>query len=207
VPRRYLGEISASDRPVMIVGLNRNLEYKAGQLWPVQKRVLEMPRPPAGESAPQATNSLSPLDPSLGHQFRFDAAEKKLGSLIFLALGVGLLLVAFIVFYFRGRESGEMVQFKPVVQQNLGLGAEDDYFAVVRKLGQPAADRWKAQGESIQYRVLVYPEQKLNVVLAGRERGKVLYLGALDDDWKVIDSVNQKGGSNTYQVLARLPRF
>ncbi|MBZ2184797.1 MAG: hypothetical protein K7J46_08790 [Bryobacter sp.] len=191
----------------MIVGLNRNLEYKAGQLWPVQKRVLEMPRPPAGESAPQATNSLSPLDPSLGHQFRFDAAEKKLGSLIFLALGVGLLLVAFIVFYFRGRESGEMVQFKPVVQQNLGLGAEDDYFAVVRKLGQPAADRWKAQGESIQYRVLVYPEQKLNVVLAGRERGKVLYLGALDDDWKVIDSVNQKGGSNTYQVLARLPRF
>ncbi|MFN9433111.1 MAG: hypothetical protein ACK6DX_23545 [Acidobacteriota bacterium] len=207
VPRRYLGELSASDRPVMIVGLNRSLEYKAGQVWPLQKRILEMPRPPAGEPAPQATSSPSALDPSLGHQLRLDAAEKKLGRFIFLALGASVLLVAFIVFYFRGRESGEMVEFKTVVQQRLGLEAEDDYFAVVRKLGQPAADRWKAEGESIQYRVLVYPARKLNIVLAGRERGKVLYLGALDDDWKVVDSVNQKGGSNTYHVLARLPRF
>ncbi len=207
VPRRYLGEISASDRPVMIVGLNRSLEYKAGQVWPLQKRILEMPRLPAGEPAPEGASTDSPLDLSLGHRLQFDASEKKLGRLIFFALGVSVLLVAFIVFYFRGRESGEMVEFKPVVQQSLGLGAEDDYFAVVRKLGQPAADRWKAEGETVQYRVLVYPGRKLNVILAGRERGKALYFGALDEDWKVVDSVNQKGGSNTYHMLARLPRF
>jgi hypothetical protein len=207
VPRRYLGEISASDRPVMIVGLNRSLEYKAGQVWPMQKRVIEMPRLPAGEPAAESTSPASPLDDSLGRGLRLDPAEKKLGRLIFLALGGSVLLVALVVFYFRGRESGELVEFKPVVQQSLGLGAEDDYFAVVRKLGEPAADRWKADGESVQYRVLAYPGRKLNVILAGRERTKAAYVGALDDNWKVVDSVNQKGGSNTYHILARLPRF
>ncbi len=208
VPRRYLGEVSASDRPVMIVGLNRQLEYKAGQVWPVQKRVIEMPRLPAGEPAPESTASAhSPLDEPLTRGLRLDASEKKLGRLILLVLSGAVLLVAFVIFYFRGRESGEMVEFKPVVQESLGLGAEDDYFAVLRKLGSPSEDRWKADGESIQYRLLVYPNRKLNIILAGRERNQAQYIGALDSTWKVVDSVNQKGGSNTYHVLARLPRF
>src|SRR5438132_7972800 len=63
VPRRFIGAVSRVDEPVMIVGLAKELEYKAGTLWPVERRVIEMPqavnegpRPhssdPAGRPAP-----------------------------------------------------------------------------------------------------------------------------------------------------------
>lgn len=210
VPRRYLGDVSASDRPVVIVGLNRGLDYKAGQVWPVQKRIIEMPRVPTGSAAkPSEDPEQSSSQPSFGIQsgLRLDASEKKVGRLILVALGGSVLLVSLVIAYFRGVESGEMVSFKPVVQESLGLGPEDDYFAVVRKLGEPKGDRWKAEGESIQYRVLDYPQRNLFVILAGRERTQALYVGAMDKDWKVVDSVTQRGGSNTYRVLSKLPRF
>src|ERR1700733_8692190 len=44
VPRRYLGEISRVDAPVMIVGLLAELEYRAGVVWPAERRVIQMPR-------------------------------------------------------------------------------------------------------------------------------------------------------------------
>lgn len=209
VPRRYLGDVSASDRPVMIVGLNRALDYKAGQVWPVQKRVIEMPRVPAGEVREETVEveKTGLQSHMMNNGIRLDDSEKKVGRLILMALGGAILLVAVVVGYFRGVNSGEIVSFKTVVQESLGLGPEDDYFAVVRKLGQPETDRWKAEGESVQYRVLAFPKQKLNVILAGRERGQALYVGALDSDWQVVDSVNQRGGSNTYAVLSKLPRF
>ena len=122
-------------------------------------------------------------------------------------LVVALVLVAAVIAIFRGLRSGDLVAYKAVVQESLGLVSEDDYFAVVRKLGNPEAERWKAEGESFQYRILEYPKQNLNIILAGRERKQALYIGSLDQDWKVVDSVNQKGGSNTYRVLAKLPRF
>src|ERR1700694_3585824 len=45
VARRFLGAVSSvGSEPVMIVGLAKELEYKAGTLWPVERRVIEMPR-------------------------------------------------------------------------------------------------------------------------------------------------------------------
>src|SRR5688500_8070293 len=44
IPRRFLGELSRTDEPVMIVGLNKELEFKAGQIVPFVRRVIEMPR-------------------------------------------------------------------------------------------------------------------------------------------------------------------
>ena len=44
VPRRYLGEISRVDEPVMIVGLVQELDYRGGSVWPYKRRVVEMPR-------------------------------------------------------------------------------------------------------------------------------------------------------------------
>ncbi|WP_031498556.1 hypothetical protein [Bryobacter aggregatus] len=201
IPRRFLGELSESDQPVMIVGLNKVLEYKAGQVWPVMKRVIEMPRVPAGEQNEAIPVQSEPLP------LRLDASEKQLGKLILGVLVGALALVAIVVATFRGAKSGDLIAYKAVVQESLGLGADDDYFAVVRKLGEPEADRWKADGESIRYRLLAYPKRNLNVILAGREPNDIHYVGAMDREWKVVDSVTQRGGSNTYDVLARLPRF
>src|SRR5690348_2369358 len=54
IPRRFVGEVSRVEDPVLIVGLSRELEYKGGMIWPYQKRILQMP---IAENAPQATRS------------------------------------------------------------------------------------------------------------------------------------------------------
>ncbi len=46
VPRGFLGPISMVDKPVVIVGLNRELEYRAGQVWPTAKKIVAMPAKP-----------------------------------------------------------------------------------------------------------------------------------------------------------------
>ena len=51
IPRRFLGEVSRIEDPVLIVGLNRELEYKAGAVWPYQRRVIEMPVAVGGSAA------------------------------------------------------------------------------------------------------------------------------------------------------------
>ena len=207
VPRRFLGTLSASDRPVMIVGLDKELEYKAGQVWPVMKRVIEMPRVPAGDPVGEFRQGEAKLTLVAPPPARLDPSEKQLGKLILVVLVGALVLIAAVIAVFRGVRSGDMISYKAVVQESLGLGPEDDYFAVVRKLGDPESDRWKTDSESVQFRILAYPKRNLNVILTGRERKEVHYAGAMDRDWKVIDSVTQKGGSNTYSVLAKLPRF
>ena len=60
VPRNYLGEISNSDMPVLIVGLKLELAYKAGQLVPYRDPVVELPssapkvrRTTDGEAVPE----------------------------------------------------------------------------------------------------------------------------------------------------------
>ena len=44
MPRRFLGQVSRIEEPVMVVGLVKELEYKAGALLPHVRRVIEMPR-------------------------------------------------------------------------------------------------------------------------------------------------------------------
>ena len=56
IPRRWVGEISIVDDPVVIVGLLRELEYRAGAVWPCQRHVIEMPMAVAvGGALPAAT--------------------------------------------------------------------------------------------------------------------------------------------------------
>src|SRR5258708_7603857 len=43
IPRRFIGEVSRINDPVSIVGLNRELEFKGGTVWPYQRRVIQMP--------------------------------------------------------------------------------------------------------------------------------------------------------------------
>ena len=59
IPRRFIGEVSRIDEPVVIVGLTKELEYRAGTVWPHERRIIEMPkavndspRPPPGEPQP-----------------------------------------------------------------------------------------------------------------------------------------------------------
>src|ERR671927_481255 len=44
IPRRLVGEVSRIDDPVVIVGLNKELEMKGGMVVPHDRRIIEIPR-------------------------------------------------------------------------------------------------------------------------------------------------------------------
>jgi hypothetical protein len=127
--------------------------------------------------------------------------------MIGVALIVGILGTALVVSFFRGGRDGSRVVFNPVVQSELGLQPNDDYFAVVRRLGEPAEDRWRTEEGEMQYRVLAYPDKGVWIILMGSERNKATYIGALNRDWKPVDSVSLPGGRNTQSMLRALPKF
>src|SRR5271169_2031819 len=66
IPRRFVGEVSRVDDPVLIVGLNRELEYKGGMIVPFQRRVIEMPVAVGGSSPVSALTGRSAPAPIVG---------------------------------------------------------------------------------------------------------------------------------------------
>lgn len=206
VPRRFLGEISRVDEPVMIVGLKRELEYKAGALWPYERRVIEMPkavndfaRPATQEPPPSRLAAVSGIGSDEG-------AESKISRLLLIAFAVGIGLTLLVLGLIRGRSRGD-VTFVPILQQTMGLTQFDDYHGVVRKLGPPAEDRWKSGTGEIEYRALHYPGRQVHVILMGKDRDSARYIGALDENWKVVDSVELANAGNTRSMLNHLGRF
>lgn len=202
VPRRFLGDISRVDEPVMIVGLAHELEYRAGGLFPHKRRVVEMPagrrplpEPGSHELAPP------PRKPSES------AAEKKLSRFIIATLLVAVVGTFIAVTLVRGRYSGGRINYQTILQADLGLTNQDDYFAVVRKLGEPDDDHWKAETGERQYRALYYKKLDITVILMGADRDQVYYIGAKDKDWHNVHSVKLPGGGNTDSILRALPRF
>ncbi len=204
VPRRFLGEISQIDEPVMIVGLLKELEYKAGSVWPHDRRIIEMSRPPGSAPGPSEPASTATHTPPLAIRLE-PGAESRIGRLIAAALLLGVVALFVVVSVFRGGRSGERVRYQPVLQSDLGLTAEADYYAVVRKLGAPLDDHWRSETGELQYRVLRYKD--VSIILMGVERDKARYIGAKDNSWRTIDSVQLPDGRNTASMLRNLKPF
>jgi hypothetical protein len=210
VPRRYWGAISRVEEPVMIVGLTKELEYKTGAVWPAERRVIEMPR--AVNEGPRAafrqTESHSAeRAPVIGIQLE-NRAESRAGRLLLAGVALGLAGCVLVVSLFRGGVvGGNRYSYAPVMQSALALSASDDYHAVVRALGTPEADRWRPGNGEMQYRLLAYPRQGLNVILIGRTRDQTHYAGALDRNWNLLHTVELPGHVNSASLLRILPRF
>jgi hypothetical protein len=202
IPRRFLGELSRTDEPVMIVGLNKELELKAGQIVPFIRRVIEMPRAVNDTQRPAA--QIPELKSSDVIGIRMDSSEKRLGKLILMALAGGVIACVLLVFAFK---SDRNVTFAPVLQSELGLTGTDDYHAVKRKLGEPAADQWRSEEGAMQYRVLKYPSQGISVILMGSERDRALYIGAVDASGRPVHAVQLPGGRDTSALLRSLKGF
>ena len=203
VPRQYVGEVSSVDQPVMILGLLRELEYKAGTVWPYERRVLEMPS--AGNV--RAAAGETPGGPSPGARPRDDPTESRLSRLIVGGLAGLLLLLVLVVAVIRGVPMRSRVVFTAKDEAFLELNRRDDYHAVVRKLGPPALDRWRAETGELQYRLLWYPQRAYFVVLMGSDRDSARYLGALDANWRLVHYVELPGGGSTASLLRALPKF
>src|ERR1700736_5547388 len=79
--RRFLGAVSSVDEPVMIVGLAKELEYKAGTLWPLERRVIEMPRAVNDAPRPAAPEPAAPPARVVGIRLE-SSAESRIGRMI-----------------------------------------------------------------------------------------------------------------------------
>jgi hypothetical protein len=201
VPRRFLGALSSVEEPIMIVGLEREIEYVAGIVRQHDRRVIQMPKAPH-TPAPLPDEAIPKPATLLGARVGGDGGESKIGLYL---IGLIIVLVAAVygfVSYFRQ----DRVEYQAVLQEDLSFSAEDDYHAVVRKLGPPANDRWR-EGKDLQYRALAYPDRHLTVILMGTEREKARYIGAVNDEWRPVHTVKHAGRGNTRSLLETLPRF
>jgi hypothetical protein len=207
ISRRFVGEVSRIDDPVLIVGLNRELEYKGGAVWPLQRRVIEMPIAVGGLSTPSSavTDRGSPA-PIVG--IRLESNDKRIFKLIGGALAVAIFLAIVAANLNRVSEwRKHPVVYSTKDQQYLDLTSHDDYLAIVQKLGPPASDRWQSETNPIQYRALSYPDRKYTIVLMGSNRHTAAYIGTMDENWRPIHSVEMHSGGTYSSMLRNLQRF
>jgi hypothetical protein len=207
ISRRFVGEVSRIDDPVLIVGLNRELEYKGGAVWPCQRRVIEMPVAVGGLSTPSSavTDRGSPA-PIVG--IRLESSDKRIFKLIGGALAAAIFLAIVATNLNRVSEWRKRpVVFSTKDQQYLDLTSHDDYLSVVQKLGAPATDRWQSETNPVQYRALGYPDRKYTIVLMGSNRHTAVYIGTMDENWRPIHSEEMHSGGTYSSMLRNLQRF
>jgi hypothetical protein len=203
VPRRFIGEVASTEDPVVIIGLKKELEFKAGAVWPHDRRMLKMPQGRSKSYSQDPDRQYESRPPSFMGRLAA-GPEMKVGRLIggVLAVGLALILVT-LIFWLRP------VKFQGIEQYALSLNAMDDYPSVVRKLdaGPPSEDRWRADTGEVQYRLLRFKDKPYTLILMGADRTSARYIGAMNKDWKPVDSVEIPGGGDSLVLLRSLQKF
>ncbi len=90
IPRRFVGEISSTDHPVLIVGLLRELRCENGIALPFERRVIEMPLAAGGEIVPPRPTRSGPA-PVVGIRL-----EPRRRSRLYQAVGGALAIAIFL---------------------------------------------------------------------------------------------------------------
>ena len=206
ISRRLVGEVSRVDDPVLIVGLNRELEYKGGTVWPYQRRVIEMPVAAGGSPMASGAGADRGAHASVVG-IRLESNDRRIFKLIAAALPVAVLLCLAALRLTQVGEVRQGIVFTTKDQQYLALTSRDDYLAVRQKLGKPASDRWQSESGELQYRALGYPDRKYTVILMGSARQTAVYIGTMDENWKPVHSVELHSGGTTASLLRALKRF
>ena len=204
IPRRFLGEISQIEDPVVIVGLVKELEYKAGAVWPHERRVITMPLA-VGDRPRPALPADSPA-PVIGIRTE-SVTDSRIGKLVGVTMLVGVVASFVAVNVFRATSLKPRVVYNVHDQRYLQLTRDDDYYGVVRALGQPSGDHWQSETGAIQFRSLWFPEGPYYVILMGATRNSARYIGTLDQNWQTLNCVDIPNGGNTCSTLRSLKKF
>jgi len=165
--------------------------------------------PPASPPGEQPADELRGIAAVLGiSRERTDTRITRLILSTFLGLGA-LLLVVWAVIRFTPQTRPSFVARD---QSYLELTRDDDYFAVVRKLGPPAEDRWRPNSGELQYRALYYPDRGYAVILMGPKKEEARYIGAMGlgpdgKGWTPLHSIEYARGAGTMGILRTLPKF
>jgi len=201
IPRRFLGELSRIDDPVVIVGLNKELEYRGGTVWPYQRRVIQMPL--AVNDAPRSQPAPARSEPAPVIGIRVESTESRLGRMVGIVLACGTLACILGVVMSRQGEVRPKASSRTRDQMYEELRSTDDVFAVQRKLGQPAKDKWQSETGAMQFRALSYPQGGYTVILMGTDRSGARYIGTLDSNWHELASTTKENSA----LLRELHKF
>ena len=165
IPRAHLGEISSVDEPVLILGLKRELELKAGEVRPYRQRVVSMPGP-SPVTKPQPEGEEEPPEPVRTETH----TESRTLSLIGRAVAIGVAALLLLVLVASGNLPNPIeALFREGVstadQRYLSLAAQDGYFDVKAKMGDPQTERWITKEEAdLHFQLLEFPGRRYTVV-------------------------------------------
>jgi hypothetical protein len=204
IPRRFLGGVSSSEEPVVIVGLVKELEYREGAVVPHILRVIEMPRavndvPRPWVAAPRA-GRLAPVE---GIRVESSDASRKGRKLLgTVAAAILTCMVGMVIFRDSPLATRARV-FSAPPRLALPFTAHDDYMTVVEKLGRPDSGRSRPAPDGREFFLLRYPDRAFTVVLLGAVREEALYIGALGRGGRVVHSVTLPGGEDSTALLTQ----
>jgi hypothetical protein len=168
IPRRFIGEVSRVEEPLLIVGLLKELEYRDGAVWPHRRRVIEMPVAVGAEHLEMRRERSGPAPVIQISLESVDDARKTRTFVGAIVIGViAVLVIAGVV--------GES-QMRPRRAAYQNLRAGDDANMVERILGPSARQEWHPENGELQ---LSYPRRGYIVVLTGNSRGEARYSGVI----------------------------
>ena len=185
IPRHFVGEVSLVAEPVRIVGLIKEIEFRAGAVYPHIRRVLEMPR--AVNDAPRSYAPQS-LRSAAVVGIRVESRSRTRTVMGSIAAGL-LACMAFVTVFRDGAITSRLLARQSAARVDLPFTAQDDYESIVKRFGAPAEDQ-----TTRNYRRLWYPKQSFALILVGRDHPR--YAGAFDANGRVIHSVRPGAVAN-----------
>lgn len=197
IPRMFLGDVTATDEPVMVVGLNRELEWRSGTIIPHERRVIELPvavndsRPAPGGSSRLAPVVNIRLEP------KPEARAWKWVGVAFVLGAVATTIIANVSGQWQTHPRSDLFRsYRPWLQ----LTGDDNYASTVGKMGAPSVVR-SEQSAARKFEVLVYASRRYSVVLMGPNPESAHYIGTIDARGRILDAVRLQDGSNSEFLL------
>jgi hypothetical protein len=205
VARRYIGAVSETDDPILIVGLTKELEFRENALWPRVRKVIEMPLA-VNETRPFRLFDTRPEGPAPVVGIRLENGDESRASKLLTTAGIGAVVVSLLVV---GVFSTGIIDGRPgapVWQSNRGFTQRDTYASVTRRLGPPFAERRFESASGERFLALDYPDRRITVILMQTPEGdEARYLGTTNAAGRVLHSIPAHRGLNPDSVLATLP--
>jgi hypothetical protein len=205
IPRRYIGAVSETDDPILIVGLTKELEFRENALWPRVRRVIEMPVA-VNETRPFRLFDTRPEGPAPVVGIRLESGDESRASKLLTIAGIGAVMVSLLVV---GVFSTGIIDGRPgahpVWQSSRGFTGRDTYASISRRLGQPVAERRFESVTGARFLALDYPDRHVTIVLMqSRKEDEARYLGTMNTAGRVLHSIPAEPGLNPYAVLTTL---
>jgi hypothetical protein len=202
IPRMFIGDVSGVDEPVMIVRLNRELEWSSDAIIPHQRHVIELPVAVNDNYQASSSNRLAPVI-----NIRLEPEpEKRAWKWIGVAFLLGAVASTILANVAWQSQPHQRVDFFRNHRPWLQLTAADDHASTVRKLGTPSAVRsFESAGKVFES--LIYANRRYSVILMGPDRLTAHYIGTVDPKGNVLDAVRLPDGSPSQSLLRSLSTF